>query len=206
MTKIIISLFCIGSAVASFFFFSYPNYTEAQNLSSKATTLENSLKTADELLGLRDQLLSQYRTLPVADVEKLTTALPNHARNINYIIDMEALLAKHNLVLVSAKIEPPAKEDSAKGRVTADSSSLEAAAKGYKSLDISMSVRGTLSDFTQFMADLEQNLRLTSISSVSFKASKAKTEGEASDTNTDSIKVNENFLFDLGLAIYWLKK
>ena len=61
--------------------------------------------------------------------------------------------------------------------------------KDYNSFSLTMTVTGTFANFTKLMSDMEKNLRIIDITSVTF---------DAQDTK-------EVYKFEVKAKIYWLK-
>lgn len=184
-------LIVIGASVGTFFLVVKPKYDSLRSVKTEVGTYDTSLETAEQLRISREELIAKYNSIPKTDLDSIKTLLPDSVDNIRLIIQLDSLATKNNLaVLRSVEYQNEAIAPNA-----TDQASIDSAQKPYGEFTISFQTSGQYTNFLSFLSDLEQNLRLVDITSVSFSAANA--EG-ASAANALSYKVT--------LKTYWLKK
>ena len=155
----------------------------------------DAINTANRLLALRDQVVSDYNALLPADKERLSKMVPSSVDNIRLIIDLNNVAAKHGMSLQNIKAIAPSV--SATGQTTpliapGTSQSGGMAAISIPTLDsvtISFSVTAPYLQFVSFMQDLEANLRIMDVTHLSMTASETGI-----------------YTFQVEMKTYWLRQ
>ena len=209
MTRFFIPIILIGTSIAFFFMITNPMYdnTSVDNpgilqLKSQIASYNEALDTSKELAKIRDQLTAQYNAIDPNNLIKLEKLLPDNINSIRLILEIEQIASPYGMVLTNIKYDSPS-STSAK---TADTSTVvvqggdaaQASSKDYGVFDLEFFTTGTYNNFINFTKDLESNLRIIDIDSVSISP------------NTDISVVNkknssDTYNYDFKIKTYWLK-
>ncbi len=165
MLRFFLILLFLITAVVIFFTQTRPYYTDIQALISERNDYQTALADSRELQSLRDQLLSQYNTIPQKDFDNIGKMLPASVDSGNIIIMLEDRAKENGLLLKKIDVKE-SKE------TTSDSAfALGAPPAPYKTVELSFSISGTYNSVLSFFKDLEKNIRLIDVSSISFSSS-----------------------------------
>ncbi|MCC7436786.1 type 4a pilus biogenesis protein PilO [Candidatus Nomurabacteria bacterium] len=181
-------LFVIAVSVGAFVIFVIPRYKDLQAMRKDVSSFDSRLATAERLKQSREELIAKYNSISKKDLDNLKILLPDTVDNIRLIIQIDSLATKNgmsslrNVEYDAAKTDPQAKPDVQQN----------VSQKPYGEFTMSFTTTGQYKNFLSFIADLEQNLRLVDISSVSF------TEGDKS--------LGDSLSYKITLKTYWLKK
>ena len=131
--------------------------------------------------------------------------MPDNLDNIKLIIDVDRTAKQYGMILNAVKFDvdqqvkaaattktttnTSATATSDDAPVVRDNKSALEAKKDYNSFSLTMTVTGTFANFTKLMSDMEKNLRIIDITTVTF---------DAQDTK-------EVYKFEVKAKIYWLK-
>lgn len=188
MFKSIITLVCIGGAIALFFLYTKPTYDSLSGIKSQITQYNLALDKAAELQRLKQSLLSRYNSFSPDDIERLHKLLPDHVDNVRLILDLDTLASRHGLALQNVVISGgPTEKESSNQIITGPSQS------AHDSLTFQFATSGTYPQFVQFLTDLERSLRIVDVTELSISQSTATGAGEPV------------YRFDIVLKTYWLK-
>ena len=138
-------------------------------------------------------MTSQYNSISKEDIAKLEKLLPDNIDNIRLILEIEKIASPYGMALRDVKYNTTGGESNT-GRGGATLSQVAEAGADFRVLEMDFSVSGTYSDFINFTKDLENNLRIIDISSVSF----------SSDTDTKA-GANAVYKYSFKIKTYWLK-
>lgn len=191
ITLIIFIVLTIGGASL----YTLPLWRSTQMLSATIATGSERLATADSLGKSRADLISKYNSIPKADLDNLTTLLPDNVNNIRLIIQVDSLATKNGLSVLQnvAYTTHDAKTDDPKANVKA------AARPPYEPFTISFETIGTYKNFLSFISDIEKNLRLLDIQQVDFTPVPPQNAKDAPSANgLISYKVK--------VTTYWLRQ
>ncbi len=191
ITLIIFIVLTIGGASL----YTLPLWRSTQALSATIATGNERLATADSLGKSRADLISKYNSIPKADLDNLTTLLPDNVNNIRLIIQIDSLATKNGLSILQnvAYTTHDAKTDDSKANVKA------AARPPYEPFTISFETIGTYKNFLSFVSDIEKNLRLLDIQQVDF------TPVPPQNTK-DAPSANGLISYKVKVTTYWLRQ
>ena len=128
---------------------------------------EEALQKAREVEEARTGLLQAYNAIPVADLERLETLLPDYLDSVRFIIDINTLASGYKMTLKNVSVEDAGL---AKGRQGGSTSAIGPLPKNFQSIGIAFTVSGAYDNFRSFLHDLEESLRLADARKVSFAA------------------------------------
>ena len=200
MTRFIVPVILIGIAVAFFLTFANPLYRDTALLRAQAASYDEALGNSKALEVERNTLTQKYNAMNPDDLLKLQKLLPENIDNIRLILEIEKIASPYGMVLKDVKYSTAEKKDSkaferaagaVQGRVA------EKASKDYGVWDLEFSTSGSYNNFFNFTRDLENNLRIVDISSITFLSNP--------DTRFTSA-LPEIYKYDFKIKTYWLKK
>lgn len=176
---ILVSLISIGTFVLVV----QPQYTEIKEMQKRETELEDVLDNARRLQSLRDDLLEKRKEISNADVRRLEKLIPESADNVKLILEFEQISNRYNLELEAASAS---KEEGSEE----SSQSFDIETNDYGIITLDFSINGQYDDFLSFLRDIEKNLRITDVRSLSI---------------TPPAGDDSNFGFSITVDTYWLK-
>lgn len=167
--KTIVSIILIVCGGLIFFLFTNPRVQAVQALRAEEQRFDEALTRSKELGALRDELLTKYNAIPTADLEKINALLPDAVDTVRLIIEINGIAARHGMTLLDISV----------GNVetgSADSgATLGPSRMPYGSVSLGFSVVATYDRFRAFLADLERNLRILDVDSISFSEADTRT-------------------------------
>jgi Tfp pilus assembly protein PilO len=189
MMRTIFSVISLVAAGAIFMLYTKPTYDGVQSQNAQIAQYDQALEKATELQQLKQTLLSRYNTFNPSDIDRLQKLLPDHVDNVRLILDLDSLAGKHGMALQNVAVSSA--ESNSNTTQTA-SGAIGASKQKYDSLTIKFTTQGTYDTFKSFIADLEKDLRVVDL--VSLSLSNASGSGQ-----------NALYTYDITLRTYWLK-
>ncbi len=190
--RYIFLLLLIGLSIGTFVLVIGPRYTEVKAMRADVANFGSRLETAKKLKASREQLIARYNSISKVDLDNLKTLLPDSVDNIRLIIQLDSLATKNGLSSLRNVQYDTTKTDQAVPGKPDPSGTTQ---KPYGEFSISFDTTGQYKNFLSFISDLEQNLRLVDVGTVTFSQAGAADRGL-----TDSLK------YSVTLKTYWLKK
>jgi len=199
MIRFITPFILLGIAVASFFVLANPLYKDISVLRIEASSYDEALANSKALENERDKLTAKYNEIDPNNLIKIKKLLPGNIDNIRLILEIEQIAAPYNMILKDVKYST-VKEDengAAEGSDTVlGATVLTQASQDYGIWDLEFSTAGDYNNFLSFLRDLESNLRIVDISSITF----------SSDVGA---KLNQSlpdiYTYSFAIKTYWLK-
>lgn len=180
----------IGLSIGAFVMVINPRYKKVKTMRADVASYSSRLETAKKLKSSREDLIARYNSIPKVDLDNLKTLLPDSVDNIRLIIQLDSLATKNGLSSLRNVQYDTLKSDKSDKPTLATSTQ-----KPYGEFNISFDTTGQYKNFLAFISDLEQNLRLVDVESVTFSQAGASDRGLV-----DSLK------YSIILKTYWLKK
>jgi len=191
----------IGIAIAGFFTFTKPLYSEITNLKTQVASYDEALNNSKSLEAERDKLTQKYNSIDRNNLIKLDKMLPDSVNNIRLILEIEKLSLPYGMVLRDVKYDnkslvttgtatTPVVQNNKNNLAVQDN-------KDYGSWDLGFSTQGNYFDFLNFVKELEKNLRIVDITSIEFSSEVGK--GLATTQPSNVYKYNFN------IKTYYLK-
>ncbi len=179
-TAIIVLLISVGL----FYTFTSPQYKKIENLRTASKTYNNILNNASELSTKREELLSQYRSIPKENIENLSKVLPDNVDIVRLTMDFDSIASRYGLSIKSIQV------DKSKGGTSSNNSAIivNQAEHAYDSTVISFSFVSSYNNFRKFMRDIESSLRIVNIKSIDFQSTE-----------------NGLYQYKVSIETYWLK-
>lgn len=196
MVRSVLSILAVVGAIALFVFYTQPAYDIVKAEQANIAEYDAALEKASELQRLKQALLSRYNAMDTADVTRLQKLLPDHVDNVRLILDLDNMAARRGLSIENVVVGNPAgsPERTVVGAIGANRSK-------YDSLTLKFSTSGTYTDFLGFMRDLEGDLRIVDIVSLSL----ARATGERAPFSQPGAFAEPVYRYDLSVRTYWLK-
>lgn len=204
--KFIFSILLIIISIILFFWIVNPLYSDVSTLRTEVATYNVALNNSKELQATRDQLTENYKNINKLDRERLERFLPNTVNNIRFILEIERIANMHSMPIKNVRFQP----EKVSGDVSSDANKVVTPKQGttvvtsgnqvaslpYGSFPIEFSTEGDYNTFVLFLKDLEHNLRLIDIKSISFTVPQPDKNGI----------INPNiYTYNLKIETYWLK-
>ena len=190
MSSLLFPLLSIGTAIALFFFYLQPTYGEIGKAREEVAHLEATLESAQEIQLERDRLVSKYKAIPAADLERLEKILPDHADNVRLILEIDTIAKSYGMTLDDLNI---AKTDQTAASSNPGGNTGESP---VGTITFSFRTSSSYETFLQFMQDLEHSLRVVDITTLSIVP--GGREGAKS--------INDYYTFSVTLQAYWSPK
>lgn len=168
MPRLFITIILLLGSVLLGLFYLGPNFTHFRTLQKEVADLRNISAELDELIENRDALLDLINSVSRGDLGRIGEALPQGANSSEFLVTLEALAKRNNLVLRRVDLASPQEAQTRGGQPKPGGISNPPAPATVKELPISMSVAGSYESFKQFLAELERNLRIADVESLSF--------------------------------------
>ena len=189
-------------ALGFFFFFVNPLYHDVSTLRTDVASYNQALSHSTDLQKTRDTLLATYNGITTNDKARLEKFLPNTVNNIELILELEKIASAHNMALKNIRFETPDdSSDTSKSSnqvVSSTSGSLP-----YGVFQLEFNTEADYSVFTAFLKDVEHNLRLIDVKSLSFDASSKDTDN---NDNTKTVGLSQStYKYSVKVNTYWLK-
>jgi len=176
-------LLLIVSAFGLFYVFINPRYQNTKILQEEASQYEEALAKVEELKVVRDELLTQFNSLPEENVEKLNRIVPDRVNTVKLVADIDSVAGRHGITVSNIMVV----EEDANASTGVVEPSL---AKPYKVITVSMSFTSNYGNVIPFLSDLEKSLQVVDIKILGFDSS-------ASNSNL--------YQHELSLETYWMR-
>jgi len=192
--RLIIPIIIVVASFGLFVSYTNPMFKSLKSLRASFAAYDEALSNSKKLLDIRNELTDKYNSLLPEDRRKLETLLPDNIDNIRFILDIEEIARPYGMRPRDVDFDPNTEENTKKQTPQTTSGQIAAQTKSYGEFELNFSVIGTYQEFLGFVGDLEKNLRLVDVISVSF----------SSVENTLTPLSNE-YKFNVTVKTYWLK-
>jgi hypothetical protein len=197
--KILFPISLLIAAGILFFLIVDPLFTEVKQLRTDVETYNIALNNSTDLQKTRDSLLEKYRNITQEDKERLNNLLPNTVNNIKFVLEIEQIANVHSMPLKNIKFDSKMQSEEAKpasGNMVVANSPADSLSYGI--FPIEFITEGSYDAFVLFLKDLERNLRVMDIKSISFVVPQPVSKPQSGyDPNVYS--------YTLKVETYWLK-
>ena len=192
--------------MALFFSIIDPFYGQVKELNEEVLAYKGALDDSMELQRIKETLVQEYKAITKENKDSLNHLLPSTIDNIGLILEVEKIANLHGMPISNIKFEAKNLEEKDPSEANKDTGNVVVAKKNpsenlpYGVFPMEFIIEGRYSDFVSFLKDLEYNLRLIDIKSISFETPENKTTSK-SDNNFDP----NIYSYTLKAQIYWLK-
>lgn len=195
--KLILPTLFILASIVIFALFTNPTYKKVTALRSDITTYSKALNNSNDLQKKEYSLISKYNEIKQLDKERLNNFLPDTVNNIQFILEVERIASLHGMPIKDIKFDP-IKKDSTPTDPNMIVAETEIDSRPYGVFPIEFTTEGKYDTFIPFLKDLEYNLRLIDVKSVSF------TVPDADPKNSQGVDPNV-YSYKVKVETYWLK-
>lgn len=189
--RFILPTILLAVSIGLFFLFINPVFEEVKALRVQQESFNEALSNSKKLQEVRGELTKRYNAFSPQDLDKLNKFLTTSPDNIRLIINIETIALQYGMVPTNIKFD--IEQDVTPAEFTRE----EARERNFNVFNLEFSTAGTYDKFINFIKDLEKNLRLIDITSLSFSsaASRSPFAGEQTDIYT----------YDFKIRTYWVK-
>ena len=166
MPKLFITIILISGSLLIGLFYLRPQWQQFGALRQEAENLRNISAELDELIQNRDALTKIVNTVPKTDLGKIDLALPSGPRSAEFLTLLEALAQKNRVALKQVNLTEPSLE--ARGQPRPGGTVSMPGANTFRELPTTLNASGSYESFKSFLKDLERNLRIIDVESISF--------------------------------------
>jgi len=189
----------IAISITIFFVFTNPMYIEVGKERAQLESYNEALDNSKALENQRDLLTVKENAIDPDNIVKLHKLLPDNIDNIRLILEIGQIALPYGMVLKDVKYSSTDTIDTAQAPVLGIQGGVapKTSNKEYGVWDLEFSTSGSYSNFLNFTKDLENNLRIVDISSISF----------ASDVNSgpSTAASSQSYTYHFKIKTYWLK-
>ena len=194
--KLILPILFIGIAVLAFIFGVNPWYNDVSSLRNEILDYNVALNNSADLQKTEDSLIATYNGIKQSDKDRLSNLIPDSVNNIQFILEVERIANLHNMPIKDLKFDAN-KQTLSAGSVVAQVGTDN---KPYGVFPLEFSTEGTYDTFVLFLKDLEYNLRLIDVKSISF----AVPTTDPTMKSADGLDPNV-YKYSVKVETYWLK-
>mgnify|MGYP003393638102 CR=1 FL=1 len=177
-TPLIIVALCIGM----YFMYMAPAWDEIAVKREKKAEYQNVLDRVKELKDMRDAVSAQYNDIPAENLAMLSKIIPGKFDSVYFTNDINSMAAKYGMVVKEMRVNLHQVE-------ARQAEEVQIGSEIYKTVTATFKLSGQYDQFLGFLKDLESNLRLIDVISLSIKSTGAQSQAVGSkaprETNLD---------------------
>ncbi len=177
------------ASVGLYFGFIDPTYKEALALKDKKNEFDTAMNNANQLSERRKSLVDKINSFPAEDLGRLNKLLPDYVDNVRLIMEVDRIALKYGMSLRDVQIQGL---NLNKNSAAEASPVIGEASKDYGDVTLSFSVVSDYPIFKKFLGELENNLRISNVESLSFSV-------------PQGAKSPDLYQYNLSIKTYWLK-
>lgn len=162
MTRIILPIILLAAALGLFIMYTNPNFQGIKALAAEQAAYDQALDKAQELRGVRDQLLARRTSFSEEDVEKLSHTLPDNLDSIRLIIDINNIASRYNVSVTNVQLGNTQSGGAGSSLATGPSGS------ALGTVEIGFSINASYDNFLAFQEALEHSLRILDVTRITF--------------------------------------
>lgn len=200
MMRLMIAVFGFVLAGGIFFLYTKPHYDDIKIAQTQIREYNAALDKAAELQQRKQELLSKYNAFNPTDIDRLQKLLPDHVDNVRLILDLDNLAVRYGLGLQNVDVSKVASQG-AKSQTSIGA--IGASNQKYDSVTLTFSTKGTYENFTKFLADLESDLRIVDLVTLSISGASSDTQSAGSARIASASQYV--YTYNITLRAYWLK-
>ncbi len=191
MNRNVIATILIVLAIGIYFTVTQSVMDQAGQVQVINTQYQAAIESANKSIVALNQVISSYNNISQNDRDRLDKIVPNSVDNIRLIIDLNGVALKHGFSLQKIKTSVPDSAGTKQNPGQAVATANQSSNPGPKldTVNIGFEVSAPYIQFKGFMQDLEADLRLLDVTSLSMAA-------------TDS----GVYTYKVSLKTYWLRQ
>lgn len=152
--RILITILLVGAGGAVLQTYVRPIWGTIAERRVEIATVEDAISKTQDVIRLRDELVSKYNAVSQSDIERVRSFLPAGSDVTGMLMDVDVLTKAAGVKLTSIGFQEKA------GGATP--------VAGLETLALSINVSGSYEAFQVFLDALERNLRLMDVVDISF--------------------------------------
>ena len=177
LTPFILILISIGL----YFVYISPTWTGIAEQKIKRDEYLNVVSKSEELRAKRDEVLATYNSISESDIARLNKLVPAKFNDVLFLNDLNAMATRYSLAVSNVKIDVP------KDNANISNSSAPVVSVGtYKTITVTLSLKGDYAEFGRFLRELESSLQLMDVASLSVKSSGGSSSGSGVQKVSDN--------------------
>ena len=182
----------IGIAGAFFFAFTNPILNDISASNADVASYNGALDNSKMFENERDKLTSKYNQIDPDNLVKIKKLLPDNVDNIRLILEIGQIALPYGMVLKDVKynVTNSNTAETATTGTVIKGGSVPETSKNYGIFDLEFSISGTYDNFISFTKDLESNLRIVDISSITFSSNTGSVGSNPKINSPDIYKYN----------------
>jgi Tfp pilus assembly protein PilO len=188
MSKVFFFLFAVVAIVIGFIVFIVPDYKALNVLKAEVVALEENIEVVKSLELSREALDKQRLSISQSDMQKLEKIVPSSPDNIRLIIQLDEIAKRNGLTMIKDVEYEARVAELAPGQV-------EDNPTDYRSYNISFNTSGQYNQFVSFLQEVEKNMRLVDITSLTLK-----------NSEKEGVTIGSSQDFSVELKAYWLSE
>lgn len=145
-----------------FYTFIMPQYAKVKELRAQAASYRSVLDSATEVAQRRDELSLKYQALPKDEIANLEKILPEGVDIVELAINLDTIASKYGISVKGIKVGSD-RENNTTSVVSTQSGP-------YKKVTVSFDFVASYDNMRKFLKDLETNMRIIDVRSLSFTA------------------------------------
>lgn len=173
-----------------------PLYVEIKKSRADVEIYNTAINNSSELQKTRDLLIGKYKKIKKEDKNRLEHFLPHTISNIELILEIEKIANSYGMPVKDIKFDSKNLKENIDGSVVVAESD-PSKYLPYGIFPMEFVVEGDYDSFLSFLKELELNLRLVDVKSISFSTSSVSSQGEKTNPNIYS--------YSLEIQTYWIK-
>jgi Tfp pilus assembly protein PilO len=144
------------------YFVAKPMFAEIDNLSLKEEEYKTALESLSTLESIKQTLTQKLESLSPEEQERIMISMPTSSDTVKLVSDLDAVAGRHGLSIENVLSSPV--------NNTSQSVAESASPAAYKSELISFTFSGSYEKLKSFLSDVESNMRIMDVRSVSITA------------------------------------
>jgi len=154
MLKTLSPILSIVLAVAIFFLFAKPIFSEIGSIQGETDEYKQAVDKAAELNSKLAGLVTERNSFSSLELERLERLVPYNIDEVRALVDLKALAESHNMLFGNIEVGSLGESGSV-GSVETNSVLSE---KDFETLEISFGIIGTYEQMRSFLKDIERSL------------------------------------------------
>jgi Tfp pilus assembly protein PilO len=157
------------TAILMFVFFTQPFYEKTLSMDTEIAEYHEATKTYKNFLTKLEEKVAVKNARSAYEIERLNTLIPETIDETQYLVDIEALAKKQNLLFGNISISEN-KLVSSKVTKDKEKEKEDVQATELGTVDISFDVVGTYEQFKDFLKEMETSLTIFEVTHMALEA------------------------------------
>ena len=149
-------------SIGLFFVFTNGQYKDVKKLHILAGEYQKVLQRVADIVVLRDNLLEEYGTMPAEELDRMSKVLPDNIDNVRLALDLDNMASSFGISIKNIQTTSDSSQD-------AETIVLPEYDKPYDKATVSFGFIATHENCMRFLAEIERNLRVMDVTSITFQ-------------------------------------